>query len=237
MTAPLRTLSAAPTTVKVALGARSYDIVIGGGVIASLGSRIAALRPGAKTAIVTDETVARHHLAAAEAALAAAGVPSSSRHRSGRRRLEEFSQVPSRCAKRSSRRGSSGAILSSRSAAASSAIWPALRRRRCGAGSITCKCRPRCWPKSIPRSAARPRSIPPTARISSAPSISRSWCSPTPLPSTRCRRANSAPAMRRSPNTASSAMPPSSPGSRLTGARSSKAAILPEARRASMPSP
>jgi len=71
MTAHLR---ADPATVKVALGDRSYDIVIGRGVMASLGARIAALRPGAKTAIITDENVARWHLAAAEAALAQAGV-------------------------------------------------------------------------------------------------------------------------------------------------------------------
>jgi 3-dehydroquinate synthase len=70
-------LRADPATVKIALGARSYDIVIGRGLIASLGARVAALRPGAKVAIVTDENVARHHLAAAEAALAGAGVASS----------------------------------------------------------------------------------------------------------------------------------------------------------------
>ena len=73
MTAPLRS---DPTIVEVKLGARSYDIVIGRGVIASLGARIAALRPGAKTFIVTDENVARHVLPAAEAALAQAGVKS-----------------------------------------------------------------------------------------------------------------------------------------------------------------
>ena len=60
MTAPLRTGD--PTVVKVALGARSYDIVIGRGLLASLGARIAALRPGAKAVIVTDENVARLHL-------------------------------------------------------------------------------------------------------------------------------------------------------------------------------
>ena len=74
MTAPLRN---DPATVKVALGDRSYDIVIGRGLIASLGARVAALRPGAKTAIVTDENVARYHLPAVEAALAEAGVPTS----------------------------------------------------------------------------------------------------------------------------------------------------------------
>jgi 3-dehydroquinate synthase len=72
MTVPLR--AGDPITVNVALGERSYDIVIGRGQLASLGKRIAALRPGAKVAVVSDETVARHHLAAAEAALAAAGI-------------------------------------------------------------------------------------------------------------------------------------------------------------------
>jgi 3-dehydroquinate synthase len=75
MTAPLR--ASEPIVVPVALGDRAYDIVIGRGVLASLGERIAKLRPGARTFIVTDETVARHHLAAAEASLEAAGVLSS----------------------------------------------------------------------------------------------------------------------------------------------------------------
>src|SRR4051794_9410984 len=70
MTAPLR--PAEPTTVNVALGERSYDIVIGRGLLPSLGQRIAALRPGAKVAIVSDEMVAQHHLAAAHAAAAGA---------------------------------------------------------------------------------------------------------------------------------------------------------------------
>ena len=73
MTAPLR--SADPVTVKVALGARAYDIVIGRGQLASLGGRLAALKPGAKAAIVVDEAVAKLHLAVAEASLATAGIP------------------------------------------------------------------------------------------------------------------------------------------------------------------
>ncbi|HEX3504449.1 MAG TPA: 3-dehydroquinate synthase [Xanthobacteraceae bacterium] len=71
MTVPLRSET---VTVTVSLGERSYDIAIGRGLIASLGARIAKLRPRAKTVIVTDENVARLHLAAAEAALADAGV-------------------------------------------------------------------------------------------------------------------------------------------------------------------
>ena len=46
MTAPLR--ASDPVVVDVALGARSYDIVIGRGQLATLGERIAKLRPGAK---------------------------------------------------------------------------------------------------------------------------------------------------------------------------------------------
>jgi 3-dehydroquinate synthase len=72
MTAPLRIGEA--TTVPVALGSRAYDIAIGRGLLAELGQRIAALKPGASAAIVTDETVAARHLEAAEAALAAAGI-------------------------------------------------------------------------------------------------------------------------------------------------------------------
>ena len=62
------------TTVPVSLGARAYDIAIGRGLITELGHRIAALKPGCSAAIVTDETVAAHHLKAAEATLAAAGI-------------------------------------------------------------------------------------------------------------------------------------------------------------------
>ena len=75
MTAPLGQNK--PIVVPVALGARAYDIVIGRGLLASLGERIKNLRPDARVAIVTDETVAAHHLAAAEAALKAAGIDSA----------------------------------------------------------------------------------------------------------------------------------------------------------------
>ena len=75
MTAPLR--SGEPIVVPVALAERAYDIVIGRGVLSSLGARIKALRPGAKVAIVTDETVAQKHLAATQASLTSAGIDSS----------------------------------------------------------------------------------------------------------------------------------------------------------------
>src|ERR1044071_907073 len=76
MTVPLR--SGDPITVNVALGDRAYDIAIGRGLLATLGERIAKLRPGCKVAVVTDETVARYHLAATEASLTGAGIGVSS---------------------------------------------------------------------------------------------------------------------------------------------------------------
>ncbi|CAL8977007.1 3-dehydroquinate synthase [Rhodoplanes serenus] len=73
MNAPTR--PGEPTVVAVALGERAYDIVIGRGLAASLGARLAALKPGAKAAIVCDVTVAALHLGAVETALKAAGIP------------------------------------------------------------------------------------------------------------------------------------------------------------------
>ena len=75
MTAPLK--HSADITVDVALGDRAYDIVIGRGVLASLGARVAALRPGVRTAIVTDRTVAKHWLEPTERSLSEAGIATS----------------------------------------------------------------------------------------------------------------------------------------------------------------
>jgi 3-dehydroquinate synthase len=75
MTAPLK--HADPITVDVALGARAYDIVIGRDVLRSLGARVAALRPGTRTAIVTDRNVAKHWLEKTETSLADAGIATS----------------------------------------------------------------------------------------------------------------------------------------------------------------
>src|ERR1700761_3020867 len=94
MTAPLR--PGEPITVEVGLGDRSYGIVIGRDLLGSLGARIAALRPGVKVVIVSDETVARLHLADAEAALSAAGVQAARvivAPGEGSKRVATFEQV------------------------------------------------------------------------------------------------------------------------------------------------
>ena len=75
MTAPLR--SAEPIIVPVALAERAYDIVIGRGAVATLGTRIKALRPNAKVVILTDATVEKIHLASVADILTSAGIASS----------------------------------------------------------------------------------------------------------------------------------------------------------------
>lgn len=61
-------------TVSVDLGDRSYDILIGAGLIGRAGEEIAGRLPGVRTAIVTDENLAATHLANLQASLDAAGV-------------------------------------------------------------------------------------------------------------------------------------------------------------------
>ena len=61
-------------TVRVELGKRSYDIVIGDGLLERAGAEIARLAPGGRAAIVTDATVAALHLAKVQASLEAAGL-------------------------------------------------------------------------------------------------------------------------------------------------------------------
>lgn len=60
--------------VPVSLVERSYDILIGGGLIARAGTEISTRLPGARAAIVTDENVAALHLAALQASLAERGI-------------------------------------------------------------------------------------------------------------------------------------------------------------------
>ena len=75
MTAPLK--HSDPIAVEVALGERAYDIIIGRDILQSLGARVASLRPGVRTAIVTDRNVAKHWLAKTEASLSEAGIATS----------------------------------------------------------------------------------------------------------------------------------------------------------------
>jgi 3-dehydroquinate synthase len=65
------------TTVRVELGARAYDIAIGGGLLAQAGKRIAGIKPKAKAAIVSDENVAKRYMERCERSLEDAGIKTS----------------------------------------------------------------------------------------------------------------------------------------------------------------
>jgi 3-dehydroquinate synthase len=67
-TAPSRSI------VRVELGPRSYDILIGRNLIEEAGAEIARRLPGARLGIITDQTVAALHLRLLEQTLDAAGI-------------------------------------------------------------------------------------------------------------------------------------------------------------------
>jgi 3-dehydroquinate synthase len=64
--------SAKPEAVSVALGERSYEVLIGPGLLKTAPDLIAARLGSARCAVVTDDNVAARHLAALEAGLKAA---------------------------------------------------------------------------------------------------------------------------------------------------------------------
>ena len=70
-----RLASPAPSaSVRVGLGDRAYDILIGPDLIASAGDHIARVAPGAACAIVTDSNLEKAHLPTLQASLDRAGV-------------------------------------------------------------------------------------------------------------------------------------------------------------------
>jgi 3-dehydroquinate synthase len=60
--------------LRVEFGARSYDIVVGPGLVADAGPKIAPLLRRRQAVVVTDENVAPHYLEPLRASLAAAGI-------------------------------------------------------------------------------------------------------------------------------------------------------------------
>ncbi|KQT44383.1 3-dehydroquinate synthase [Aureimonas sp. Leaf454] len=67
-------MSSAPTRVHVPLGDRAYDILIGPKLVEAAGAEIARRLPGARLAVITDETVARLHLPRLRLSLQASGI-------------------------------------------------------------------------------------------------------------------------------------------------------------------
>ena len=67
-------ISQGAAKVEVSLGTRTYDILIGEGLVASAGAHIARVAPKSACFVLTDENVARVHLPALRASLEAAGL-------------------------------------------------------------------------------------------------------------------------------------------------------------------
>jgi 3-dehydroquinate synthase len=63
-----------PMRIKVELGDRAYEVLIGPGLIAAAGRHIAAVLPARRIAVVTDENLAKIHLSGFVAALVEAGI-------------------------------------------------------------------------------------------------------------------------------------------------------------------
>src|SRR5690606_7085247 len=67
--------SSRPAAVRVELGARSYDILVGSGLLAEAGQHLGPILRRPRVAIVTDEHVAAaHHLATLTSGLDAKGI-------------------------------------------------------------------------------------------------------------------------------------------------------------------
>ena len=168
--------------VRVDLGARGYDVVVGAGALAELATLLA--RPPPRRGRQPGRDRRRH--TSARVARRARRAPASTHDDvpHGRRRGREDARDRRRPVPRASRSGACcAATRSSRSAAASSATPPASRRRSTTAASTSCRCRPRCSRWSTPRSAARPREpargqeprrrVPPAARRARRPRRAR----------------------------------------------------------------
>jgi 3-dehydroquinate synthase len=68
------TTTASIETVRVDLGARAYDILVGHGALTELGPRLALLVKRPRAFVLTDENVMRHHKSRLETAVAGAGI-------------------------------------------------------------------------------------------------------------------------------------------------------------------
>ena len=79
--------------IRVELGARSYDVLIGPGLIEAAGGLIADVLPGRGVAVVTDANVAEIHLPALRASLGRAGIRRPGNRRSCGRKFQELQPI------------------------------------------------------------------------------------------------------------------------------------------------
>ena len=84
-------------TVRVELGTRSYDILVGRGLIARAGELAAPLLAQKRVIVVTDTTVARHHLDSLLQAFAQAGIASQTIALPSGEQTKSFAQLEALC--------------------------------------------------------------------------------------------------------------------------------------------
>ena len=90
-------ISSPSRSVHVPLGERSYDILIGGGLIARAGAEIAARLKGRKAAIITDANVGPLYLDALTTSLAEAGIASVSLTLPAGEKTKSFEHLMTAC--------------------------------------------------------------------------------------------------------------------------------------------
>lgn len=166
--------------------------MVGRGVLAQLGQRLARMAKG-RTVIITDETVAALHGPAAMASLDAAGIKArllTVPPGEGSKSFAELERVLDRLIAFGLDRRDLVVALGGGVVGDLAGLAAALFMR----GIDFVQVRRPFWPRSIPPSAARRRLIPHAARIWSGRSISRGWSWPTstcwpPCRSGTCARA------------------------------------------------
>ncbi|TVR81595.1 MAG: 3-dehydroquinate synthase [Rhodospirillales bacterium] len=98
MTGTSRTAEAAGATVlRVELGDRSYDVVVGSDLLTTVGARLKPLLPTSRVVVVTDETVAPLYLAVVQGSLDEAGVAHQSVVLPTGERTKDFAHLEHLC--------------------------------------------------------------------------------------------------------------------------------------------
>lgn len=85
------------TAIRVGLGQRSYDVIVGGGLVATAGTHIRPLLKRGRSFIVTDENVAALHLQSLQSALAADGIAAEALIRPAGEKTKSFENLERVC--------------------------------------------------------------------------------------------------------------------------------------------
>ena len=186
-----------PAKVMVNLSQRSYQVLIGAGLLARAGAYLAPVLPQKRCIIITDEIVAPLHLAALTQSLDEVGVTHASiivPPGEPSKSVQRWAQIIDELLDQKIDRHTTiialgGGVVGDLSGFAAAATCAAC---------LSSKFPPPCWRRSIPASAAKPGSTRGTAKTSSAPSTSPCWSWPIPESSLPCPSANAAPATPKS---------------------------------------